>query len=185
MSVLVSEPDLATARIWLRRWRDDDREPFARMNADPEVMRYFPALLTREESHALIDRFDRHFDDYGFGLWALEIPGVTPFAGFVGLKIVDFNAAFCPAVEIGWRMQRSLWGQGYATEAAEAVLAHAFDELHMDELVSFTTRENMRSRAVMERIGMMRDEDGDFEHPLLPHGHRQRPHVLYRIQRPS
>lgn len=184
MSVLEREPDLATARIWLRRWREDDRESFARMNADPEVMRYFPALLTRTESDALIDKFNRHFDAHGFGLWALEIPGVTSFAGFVGLKAVDFDAPFCPAVEIGWRLQRAVWGQGYATEAAEAVLAHAFDDLHLDDIVSFTTRENMRSRAVMERIGMVRDEAGDFDHPLLPQGHRQRPHVLYRIERP-
>lgn len=177
------EPDLATARLWLRRWRDADREPFARMNADPEVMRHFPALLTRAESDPLVDKFETHFETFGYGIWALEIPGVTSFAGFVGLKHVDFDAAFVPAVEIGWRMRRDFWGQGYATEAAETVLAHAHDELFIDEIVSFTTRDNLRSRAVMERIGMERDETGDFEHPKLPPGHRQRPHVLYRARR--
>lgn len=183
MIVMEREPDLATARLWLRRWREADREPFARMNADPEVMRHFPALLTRAESDALIEKFEAHFETHGYGIWALEIPGVTALAGFVGLKRVDFDAPFVPAIEIGWRMRRDLWGQGYATEAAEAVLAHAFDDLFIDEIVSFTTRENLRSRAVMERIGMVRDEGGDFEHPKLPQGHRQRPHVLYRARR--
>lgn len=183
MIVLEREPELATARVWLRRWRADDSEPFARINSDPDVMRHFPALLTRAESDALIGRFNAHFDDYGYGIWALEIPGVTSLAGFVGFKHVDFDAPFAPAVEIGWRMRRDLWGQGYATEAADAVLAHGFDALGFDEIISFTTYDNMRSRAVMERIGMMRDEAHDFDHPKLPLGHRQRPHVLYRARR--
>lgn len=183
MSVIEREPDLATARVWLRRWQDADRAGFAQMNADPEVMRHFPALLTRAESDALIAKFNTHFDQYGYGIWALEIPGVCALAGFVGLKHVDFDAAFGPAVEIGWRIRRDLWGQGYASEAAEAVLTHAFDDLFLDEVVSFTTRENLRSRALMERIGMVRDVDGDFDHPKLPPGHRQRPHVLYRARR--
>ena len=183
--MLTREPELATARLWLRRWCEADCEPFARLNADPEVMRHFPALLTRAESDALIARFNAHFDRYGYGIWALEIPGVTSLAGFIGLKHVDFDASFAPAVEIGWRMRRDLWGQGYATEAAEAVLAHGFEALGFGEIVSFTTRDNLRSRAVMERIGMVRDAAQDFEHPALPLGHRQRPHVLYRAQRSS
>jgi len=181
--VMEREPDLATARVWLRRWCEADRAAFAQINADPEVMRHFPALLTHSESDALITNFDAHFDQYGYGIWALEIPGVCALAGFAGLKHVDFDAPFAPAVEIGWRMRRDLWGQGYATEAAEAVLAHAFDDLYLDEIVSFTTRDNLRSRAVMERIGMEHDIAGDFEHPRLPPGHRQRPHVLYRTRR--
>jgi RimJ/RimL family protein N-acetyltransferase len=184
LNVMEREPDLATARVWLRRWRDDDRPAFAAMNADPEVMRHFPALLTHAESDALIRRFDEHFAEHGYGIWALEIPGVCPLAGFVGLKHVDFDAHFTPALEIGWRLRRDLWGRGYASEAAEAVLAHAFDDLLYDEIVSFTTRDNERSRAVMERIGLFHDVQGDFEHPKLPPGHRQRPHVLYRARRP-
>ncbi len=183
MIVMEREPDLATARVWLRRWCEADRTAFAQINADPEVMRHFPALLTHSESDALITNFDAHFDQYGYGIWALEIPGVCALAGFAGLKHVDFDAPFAPAVEIGWRMRRDLWGQGYATEAAEAILAHAFDDLYLDEIVSFTTRDNLRSRAVMERIGMEHDIAGDFEHPRLPPGHRQRPHVLYRARR--
>jgi ribosomal-protein-alanine N-acetyltransferase len=177
------EPDLATARVWLRRWRETDRAAFAQMNADPEVMRYFPALLTHAESDALLDRFEAHFERYGYGIWALEIPGVASLAGFVGLKHVDFEAPFAPAVEIGWRMRRDLWGYGYATEAAEAIILHAFDHFFLDEIISFTTRDNVRSRAVMERIGMVHDVTGDFDHPKLPAHHRQRPHVLYRARR--
>ena len=183
MTTPLTEPELATARVWLRRWRAEDRDAFAALNADPEVMRHFPALLTRAESDALIARFEAHFALHGYGIWALEIPGVAPFAGFVGLKHVDFDAAFAPAVEIGWRLRRDLWGLGYASEAAEAVLAHAFDYCALDEIVSFTTRDNRRSRAVMERIGLIHDAAGDFEHPRLPPRHRQRPHVLYRRKR--
>ena len=178
-----SEPELATARVWLRRWRAEDRVPFAQMNADPDVMRYFPALLSRDESDALIDEFNAHFDRYGYGIWALEIPGVCPFAGFAGLKHVSFDAAFTPAIEIGWRMRRDLWGQGYATEAAEAILAHGWDGLALDEIISFTTRDNQRSQALMQRIGMVHDPDGDFHHPALPAHHRQAPHVLYRARK--
>lgn len=176
------EPDLATARVWLRRWRETDRDAFAQMNADPDVMRHFPALLSRSESDALIDQFNRHFDRHGYSLWALEIPGVCPLAGFVGLKHVEFDASFTPAIEIGWRMRRDLWGQGYATEAAEAVLAHGFETLGLKEIISFTTRDNQRSQALMQRIGMVHDPLSDFEHPQLPPHHRQRPHVLYRAR---
>ena len=185
MNVMDHEPDLATARVWLRRWRETDRPAFAQLNSDPDVMRHFPALLTDAESNALIDRFEAHFERHGYGIWALEVPGVSSLAGFVGLKHVDFDAPFAPAVEIGWRIRRDLWGQGYATEAAEAVLSQAFDHFFLDEIVSFTTRDNLRSRAVMERIGMVHDAGGDFDHPELPPHHRQRPHVLYRAWRQS
>lgn len=182
MSGVTCEPDLATARVWLRRWRETDREAFAQLNSDPDVMRHFPALLSRAESDALIAQFNHHFDVYGYGIWAVEIPGVSALAGFVGLKHVAFDAAFTPAIEIGWRMRRDLWGQGYASEAAEAVLAYGFDTLGLDEIISFTTRDNLRSQALMQRIGMVHDPLGDFEHPQLPPHHRQRPHVLYRAR---
>src|SRR5438128_1467437 len=119
-------PELRTERLLLRRWRDGDREPFAAMNADPAVMEHFPGTLTREQSDATIGRFDREFDERGYGLWAVEAPD-APFAGFVGLHLAAFDATFTPAVEIGWRLAREHWGRGYATEAARAALAFGFD----------------------------------------------------------
>jgi RimJ/RimL family protein N-acetyltransferase len=173
-----------TSRLVLRQWRAADRAPFAAMNADPAVMAYFPAPLTRAESDALADVIEAHHTARGFGLWALEIPGVAPFAGFVGLSVPGFTAPFTPCVEIGWRLAAAHWGRGYATEAARAVLAHAWDAVGLDEVVSFTTAGNDRSRAVMTRIGMRHDPDSDFDNPRLPAGHPLRPHVLYRLARP-
>lgn len=155
------------------------------MNADPIVMEYLPATLTREESDAFVRRIDEHFDRHGFGLWALEIPGVTPFAGFVGLSVPGFVAHFAPCVEIGWRLAAACWGRGYASEAARAVLAFGFERLSLPEIVSFTVPANARSRWVMERIGMSRDPADDFDHPKLPEGHPLRRQVLYRIARPE
>ncbi|HEY6879127.1 MAG TPA: GNAT family N-acetyltransferase [Polyangiales bacterium] len=167
---------LHTRRLVLRRWRASDREPLARLNADPRVMEHFPSLLSRAESDALFERITAHFDRHGFGYWALDADGA--FIGFVGLQHVQFEAAFTPSVEIGWRLAHAAWGQGYASEAARAALHHAFTSLSLREVVSFTALKNLRSRAVMERIGM--HEDGEFEHPRLPAGHRLRRHVLYR-----
>lgn len=172
--------DLTTRRLVLRRWRASDREPFAALNADPEVMRYFPALLTRAESDALIERAERHFDAHGFGPWAVEVIGGPVFIGFVGLSYVPFEAPFTPAVEVGWRLSRAAWGRGYAAEAASAALAYGFSTLRRDEIVSFTVPANLPSRRVMERIGMTRDAAGDFEHPRLAPGDPLRRHVLYR-----
>jgi RimJ/RimL family protein N-acetyltransferase len=167
----------------LRHWVAADRDPFAALNADPRVMEHFPSVLTREESDGRVDRIEAHFAEHGFGLWAVEIPGVTSFAGFVGLSTTPFDAHFTPCVEIGWRLAAPYWGRGYATEAARAALAFGFEELELDEIVSFTVPENVRSRRVMEKIGMRHDPAGDFDHPLLPEGHRIRRHVLYRIAR--
>ncbi|MFB4309335.1 GNAT family N-acetyltransferase [Actinomadura sp. GTD37] len=172
-------PTLRTDRLLLRRWKDADRGPFAALNADPEVMEHFPAPLTRGESDAMIDRLEAGFDERGFGLWALET-AAGEFIGFAGLSVPRFRAHFTPAVEIGWRLARSAWGHGYATEAARRALAFAFDERGLDEVVSFTSVPNLRSRAVMERVGMSRDPSGDFDHPLVPEGHSLRRHVLYR-----
>jgi ribosomal-protein-alanine N-acetyltransferase len=171
--------ELRTARLLLRRWRDSDRAPFAALNADPEVMRHFPKMLTADESDAFVDRVEAAFGLHGYGLWAVERDG--GFIGFVGLNWTPFNAHFTPALEIGWRLARSAWGQGYATEAALAARDFAFAEAGVAELVSFTTAANTRSQAVMERIGLVRAPDGDFDHPHLPAGHPMLRLVLYRM----
>ncbi|MEZ6185123.1 MAG: GNAT family N-acetyltransferase [Planctomycetota bacterium] len=176
-------PELRTPRLLLRRWRDADRAPFAALNADPEVTAYLPGPLSREESDALLERLEAHHALHGFGLWAVEAPGTAPCLGFVGLSIPRFEAAFTPCVEVGWRLAPAHWGQGFATEAARACLRAAFTELDLDEVVSFTVPANLRSRAVMERLGLARDPTGDFAHPALPPGHRLSEHVLYRIRR--
>ena len=169
-------------RLILRRWRDSDRAPFAALNADPEVMEYFPGLMTRAESDGFVDRIEAGFDQRGFGLWVVEVRDTGEFIGFTGLSVPRFDAPFMPAVEIGWRLARSAWGHGYATEAARRVVAYGFMDLDLAEIVSFTATGNSRSRAVMERLGMTHDPADDFDHPLLPPGPLRR-HVLYRLRR--
>lgn len=168
-----------TTRLVLRRWDDADRLPFAAMNADPEVMRYFPAPMTGPESDALVDRIEEHFDTYGYGLWALERRDDGAFLGFTGLATVRPELPFAPALEVGWRLTRTAWGHGFATEAALEALRVGFESGHA-EIVSFTAVANAPSRRVMERLGMRRDPDDDFDHPAVPEGSRLRPHVLYR-----
>ena len=175
-----SHGPLRTQRLLLRRWREDDRASFAALNADPEVMEHFPATMTRAESDAFADRIATHLDEVGWGLWAVEVVATGQFIGFTGLAVPRFEAHFTPAVEIGWRLARSAWGHGYATEAARGVLEFGFSDLELSEIVSFTAVDNRRSRAVMERVGMTHDPADDFDHPLLPEGHRLRRHVLYR-----
>jgi ribosomal-protein-alanine N-acetyltransferase len=174
---------LITDRLILRRWRDADREPFAALNADPEVMEHFPAALTRAQSDEMIERVEAGFDRYGFGLWALELAGTGEFIGFTGLSVPRFEAPFMPAVEVGWRLARSAWGHGYASEAARRALQVGFDEYELAEVVSFTATVNVRSQAVMRRIGMTSDPADDFDHPAIAEGHPIRRHVLYRIAR--
>ena len=171
--------EIRTDRLLLRRWLAADRPAFAALNADALVMEHFPAVLTSEESDALVDRIEEHFAEHGFGLWAVEVPGAVRFAGFVGLSIPRFDAHFTPCVEIGWRLAAEVWGHGYATEAARAVLAFGFGSLELREIVSFTVPENRRSRRVMERIGMLNEPSDDFDMP----GALPRRHVLYRIAR--
>jgi len=175
--------ELRTPRLILRRWRPADRAPFAAMNADPRVMEFFPAPLSPEETEASIARIEAHFDQHGFGLWAVDIPGMTHFTGFVGLNHPRFEATFTPCVEIGWRLAAEYWNRGFATEGARAALSFGFETLKLDEIVSFTVPENVRSRRVMEKLGMRHDPMDDFDHPLVPEGHRLKPHVLYRINR--
>jgi ribosomal-protein-alanine N-acetyltransferase len=172
---------LRTERLLLREWTAADREAFAEMNRDPEVMEHmFPGTLSRAQSDDLADRIQAHFGEHGFGYWAVEIPGVSSFAGFVGLYVPGFEAHFTPCVEVGWRLARAQWGHGYATEAAAAAMAYGFEAAGLEEIVALTVPANLRSRRVMERLGMERDADDDFEHPRLPEGHPLRPHVLYR-----
>jgi 3-dehydroquinate dehydratase / shikimate dehydrogenase len=180
--------ELRTERTLLRHWRDEDFEPFARLNADPEVRRWFNGLLTTEQSNELAARCRDRLDERGWGLWALEVPGVSDFCGFVGLNLVGFATDFSdpsdPAIEVGWRLAKPWWGFGYASESARACLRFAFEELSLAEVVSFTAVGNTNSRAVMERIGMTRDPDDDFDHPELPVDSDLRRHVLYRIASP-
>ena len=171
-----------TTRLLLRRWVDSDREPFARLNADPQVMEYMPSVLDRAASDAFADRIDAHFRAHGYGSWAIEVVGGEPFVGFVGLASVGFAAPFTPAVEIGWRLATPAWGHGYATEAAREACRIAFEDLRLPGLVSFTVPANTRSRRVMERLGMTHDPADDFDHPKLPPGHPLRRHVLYRLR---
>jgi RimJ/RimL family protein N-acetyltransferase len=180
---MVALLEVRTARLWLRPWRDEDVEPFAAMNADARVMEHFPARLSREETEALVGRLRAHFEQHGWGLWAVEAPGVAPFVGFVGLTTVPFSAPFTPAVEVGWRLAFEHWGRGYATEGARAALDVAFGRLGLEEVVSFTVPANLRSRRVMEKLGLHRSPAEDFDHPRLPEGHPLRRHVLYRLRR--
>jgi RimJ/RimL family protein N-acetyltransferase len=172
-----------TARLLLRPWVDQDLEPFAAMNADPAVMEHFPAVLGREESDAQAGRIRRHFEEHGFGLWAVELPGEAAFIGFVGLITPRFEAHFTPSVEVGWRIARAWWNRGYATEGARAALAAGFDDQGLAEIVSMTVPGNVRSRRVMEKLGMTWDPADDFDHPLLDPASPLRRHVLYRVDR--
>lgn len=177
--------ELRTSRLLLRNWRDSDREPFAALNADPEVMRYFPAPLTREESDRLATRARAEIEAHGWGLWAVEVAPGGAFIGFVGLADRRNSAHIVPAVEVGWRLAREHWGQGYATEAGRAAVDHGFREVGLDEIVSFTAEVNLPSRRVMERLGMSHDPADDFDHPDLPEGSPLRRHVLYRLRASS
>lgn len=176
-------PELRTERLVLRHWRDADLDAFAALNADPVVMEHFPATLDRAASDAFATRIREGLARDDFGLWAVEVPGVAPFIGYVGLSVPRFEASFLPAAEVGWRLDRTQWGRGYASEAARAALAHGFANVGLDEIVSFTTVANARSRRVMQRIGMTHDPADDFEHPAVPEGSPIRPHVLYRLRR--
>lgn len=167
----------------LREWRDADREPFAEMNSDPTVMEFFPSRIDRVASDALVDRFENEFAELGFCPFAAEIRETGAFLGFVGLHAVAVEMAFGPTVEVGWRLAHRHWGNGFATEAGSRALRFGFEELGLEELVSFTSMVNVRSRRVMERLGMTHDPCEDFEHPRVPEGHRLRPHVLYRAGR--
>lgn len=174
---------IRTARLLMRRWRDSDREPFAAMNADPAVRRYFPDLLDRAASDTSIDRMEALFDQQGFGLWALEVTGTGEFIGFTGLNPMPRGVPGVGGMEVGWRLAESAWHHGYATEAATAAVGVAFGGAGLAELWSMTAVVNEPSQAVMRRIGMTRY--ASFEHPRIKRGHPLRPHVVYRLANPD
>jgi RimJ/RimL family protein N-acetyltransferase len=176
-------PTIDTPRLVLRRWRDEERDAFAALNADPEVMRYFLHPLTREESDRFIERIEARFEADGFGQWAVERREDGRFLGFTGLAPASFQASFTPAIEVGWRFARFAWGHGYATEAGRAALRYGFEVVGLGSILSWTSVLNRPSIAVMERIGMHHDPADDFDHPLVPVGNPLRRHVLYRLDR--
>ncbi len=174
--------EIRSGRVFLRKWREEDLEPLAKLNADRKVMEFFPATLDCEQSRAMMSRFALQIDQQGWGIWALDVPGVTGFAGFVGLNVPVDDLPFSPCVEIVWRLDADYWGKGFATEAARAIVEFGFASLGLAEIVAFTTTNNFRSQRVMQKLGMIRDSKG-FDHPALPQGHPLRPHVLYRIDK--
>jgi RimJ/RimL family protein N-acetyltransferase len=173
---------IRTERLIMRRWREADREPFAALNADPEVMRYFPAPLDRAASDALVDRIEDLFRQQGFGLWALEVSRTGEFIGFTGLNPMPAGVPGAGGMEVGWRLARGGWHQGYASEAAAAAAVVAFQGAGLAELWSMTAASNEPSQAVMRRLGMT--WHADFDHPRVQPGHPLRPHVLYHLARP-
>ena len=178
---------IETERLILRPWRDEDREPFARMNADPRVMELFVSTMTAAETDALIARYREHWRTRGYGMCAVDLKrpaGEAPeFIGYIGLARVRYEIDFTPVVEVGWRLAPHVWGQGLATEGAQAALAYGFDTLGLDEIIAFTATTNVRSRRVMDKIGMTHDPRDDFYHPNIREGHPLRRQVLYRTRR--
>ena len=174
-------PTIETSRLILRRWRKVDLPAFAALNADPEVMEYFPSTLDERETAHLIARFESSFVEHGFGVWAVEVPWAGALVGFCGLSTPTFDEFFTPCVEVGWRFAREHWGNCYATEAATAALDHGFDEIGLQEIVSFTSLVNERSMRVMEKLGMTHHPGDIFYHPDLADNDRLRKHALYRM----
>ena len=173
---------LETARLILRPWNESDREPFRKLNSDPRVMEFMPSVLSTGESDSAFDRIQEHRRRHGFTLFAAEARDTGRMIGYIGFLVPSFVAHFTPCVEIGWRLAPDSWGQGLATEGARASVDYGFSTLGLREIVSFTVPANVRSRRVMEKLGMTRDPEEDFDHPRLPPGHPLRRHVLYRLR---
>lgn len=172
---------IETERLILREWKEDDKKVFARINNDPMIMEYFPRRLSEKDSDHLIDKFQKHFEDHEYGFYAVEMKETGEFIGFAGLQKVELDVPFKGAVEIAWRLDYGAWGQGYGSEAAAAVLDHAFNELELKEVVGYAVHDNNRAIKLMEKLGMKRDLKGDFEYPYLPEGSALGGFVLYRI----
>lgn len=173
---------IETERLILREWQASDHAPFARINADPLIMEYFPRLLDETDTEKLIERFQKHFKKYGYGFYAVELKQTHEFIGFVGINHVGNDMPFAPAVEIAWRLDYEYWGQGYATEAALAVLKRAFIDIGLKEVVAYSVFDNTRATHVIEKLGMKRDLKADFSYPKLPDDHPMSRHVLYRLK---
>lgn len=174
---------LETERLILRRWQDSDLEPFSKITADPEVRRYYPSTLSKDETKAAIKRFEEHFEKESFGLWAVELKSNGEFIGYTGLNRPTIKAHFMPCIEIGWLLSKAHWGHGYAPEAAKKCLEDGFVRIGLDEIVSFTTVSNDKSIRVMEKLQMTRNPKDDYSHPFLPEGHPLKPHVLFRLSK--
>ncbi len=177
----MSLPIIRTERLILRPWRKTDLDSFAKINADPKVMEFYPSVMAREESDALAIKFQKEFNERGYGFWAVEVPGIADFIGYVGLNYWNLEMPFAPCIDIGWRLDSSFWGHGYATEGAEASLHYGFKMLELSEIVSMATIGNARSKKVMERLGMKSDPAENFEHPKVPKGDPLSWRVLYRL----
>jgi RimJ/RimL family protein N-acetyltransferase len=176
-------PELRTGRLTLRRWRDSDLPAFTALNSDPDVMEHFPSMPSESQTAEMIGRFEAHFESRGFGLWAVEHNLGRRFIGFAGLSVPRFESHFTPAVEVGWRLAKEQWGNGFATEAARAAVSFGFDVVELDEIVSFAIPANVRSIRVMQRLGMTNDPADDFDHPRFLQDDRLRHHVLYRLNK--
>jgi len=170
--------EIRTARLVLRRWRPEDREPYAALSADAQVMEHYPSVLSRAQADARVDEIEAEFARVGFGRWAVGISGESDFAGSIGLSQVTFKSDFTPSVEIGWRLARRFWGRGYATEGARAAMEDGFGRLGLREIVAFTVPANTRSLRVLEKLGMI--YSCEFDHPGVTEGHPLRRHLLYR-----
>ncbi|WP_338884822.1 GNAT family N-acetyltransferase [Xenorhabdus sp. TH1] len=175
--------ELETERLRLRAWKAEDREPFFHLSSNPDVMEFFPDILTKAQSNTFIDNCIHKFETQGgWGLWAVELKQNGEFIGSVGLNVPNIKFPFSPFVEIGWRLDKPFWGKGYTCEAARRIFDFAFTEIGLEEVVAFTTVSNYRSENVMKKLGMVRDEK-TFLHPGLEENHPLREHVLYRFQR--
>ena len=172
-----------TQRLILRDWCDSDTESFVALNQNPQVMEFFPDILTKQQSVDLLIKLKDEISQRGFGFYACELKANHAFIGMVGLHVPDFNAHFTSCVEIGWRIASNYWRQGLALEAAQKYLEIGFIEFNLQEIVSFTARTNRRSIKLMQNLGMVRDDCGDFYHPKLPQGHQLSLHVLYRMRK--
>lgn len=178
---MLSLPVVRTQRLILRPWDEKDLAPFAEMNADLKVMEFYPSILSREESDLLAEKIEKEFAERGYGFWAVEVPGVASFIGYIGLNYWNLEMKFAPCIDVGWRLSSSFWGKGYATEGAKASLEFGFEVLGLSEIVSMATIHNIRSHRVMERLGMKSDPAENFAHPKLPVEHPLSMRVLYRL----
>ncbi len=175
--------EITTPRLLMRQWREEDLDPFAAMNADPKVMEFFPAPLTRQQSDGMAERCSGLIAARGWGIWALETRDDGKFIGFLGLHTPGYDLPFTPCVEMGWRLCTAAWGKGLASEAALAAFDVGFNRLDLNEIVAFTALPNLRSQALMQRMGMTLSPDENFDHPAVEPGSGLQEHCLYRLRR--